>query len=79
VAPWLGYYEVGYELVMNGPELQLVLGQRPFPLLALPNGSYIASGGLLVGTTVKLSRALDGVPQIEIVGIETVRRTVGLD
>lgn len=79
VAPWLGYYEVGYELLMNGLELQLVLGQRPFPLLALPNGNYIASGGLLVGTTVKLSRAVDGVPQIEIVGVETVRRTVGLD
>jgi hypothetical protein len=44
-----------------------------------PDKSYIIAGGLLVGTAVKLARDTDGIAHIELVGYETVRRTVGLD
>ena len=44
----------------------------------MPDGSYVVSSGLIVGQTVKLARDADEVAHIEVVGFETVRRTVGL-
>jgi CubicO group peptidase (beta-lactamase class C family) len=79
VAPYLGYYEGGYSLTRSGRNLRLKLGPRVFPLLVQPDKSYIIAGGLLVGTAVKLARDTDGIAHIELVGYETVRRTVGLD
>jgi CubicO group peptidase (beta-lactamase class C family) len=79
VAPFLGYYEGGYRLVLHHGKLQILLGPRVTPLLTMPNGDYIAAGGLLVENRVKLDRDADGVPRMELVGFETVRRTVGLD
>lgn len=78
VAPFLGYYEGGYRLVFAGRDLRIILGPRIMPVRAI-DGGYIMSGGLLVGTRVKLDRDSDGVPRMELAGLETVRRTVGLD
>jgi CubicO group peptidase (beta-lactamase class C family) len=78
VAPFLGHYERGYRLVLHNGELRILLGPRETPLLAMPHGDYIAAGGLLVEGRVKLDRDTDGVPRMELVGLETVRRTVGL-
>ncbi len=77
IAPFLGYYEGGYRLVFDGHELRVLLGPRNMPLRAL-DGGYIMWGGLLVGTRVNLHRDKDGVARMELVGLETVRRTVGL-
>jgi hypothetical protein len=47
------------------------------PLQVMPDGSYVMAGGLLVGFPVKLALDSDGGPHIEIIGVETVRRTTG--
>jgi CubicO group peptidase (beta-lactamase class C family) len=78
VSPFLGYYEGGYQLVLARRELQVLIGSRVLPMRATKDGGYVMSGGLLVGTGVKLDRDADGVPRMELVGLETVRRTVGL-
>jgi hypothetical protein len=78
VSPFLGYYEGGYQLVLAKRELQVLIGSRVLPVRATKDGGYVMSGGLLVGTGVKLDRDADGVPRMELVGLETVRRTVGL-
>ena len=77
VEPFLGYYERGYQLVLERGELWILLGPRVMPLRAMADGGYVMSGGLLVETRVKLDRDRDGVPRMELVGLETVRRTVG--
>jgi CubicO group peptidase (beta-lactamase class C family) len=79
VAPFLGYYEGGYRLVLHNRDLRILLGPRVMPLRAMTDGGYIISGGLLVETRVRLDRDRDGVRRMELVGLETVRRTVGLD
>ncbi|MCU7820396.1 hypothetical protein [Kitasatospora sp. DSM 101779] len=45
---------------------------------AVAFGTYVMTGGLLVGNTVRLTRDADDTPLVEVVGFETVRRTVGL-
>ncbi len=77
VAPYLGYYEAGWSLTLAGRDLVLHLGPRVFPLSALPDGGYVATQGILQGTHVRLAREGDGTPHLEIVDIETVRRTTG--
>ncbi|MGV9268335.1 serine hydrolase domain-containing protein [Kitasatospora sp. NPDC003701] len=77
-APYLGHYEGGYRLTQDGPDLTLRLGPRTMPLGVLPDGDYVMTGGLLVGNTVRLTRDVDDTPRIEVVGLETVRRTTGL-
>lgn len=78
IANWLGNYEGGYRLVFDGREVQIRLGSRILPLRTSPDGHYVISAGLLPGNPVKLDRDTDGVPRIELEGVETVRRTVGL-
>ena len=78
VAPHLGYYEGGYSLVREGRDVVLHNSSRAVPLQVMPEGSYVMSEGFMVGAAVKLARETDGTPHIEIVGIETVRRTTGL-
>ncbi|MET7989101.1 serine hydrolase domain-containing protein [Streptomyces sp. NPDC005281] len=78
-APYLGHYEGGYRLTRDGRDLNLHLGSRTMPLGVLPDGSYVVTGGLLVENKVHLTRDVDGTPRIEVVGFETVRRTVGLE
>jgi CubicO group peptidase (beta-lactamase class C family) len=78
VAPFLGYYEGGYQVVPAKRELQVRIGPRVMPVRAMKDGDYVMSGGLLVGTNVKLDRDADGVPRMELFKLETVRRTVGL-
>ncbi len=77
-APYLGFYEAGYRLTRDGHHLNLHLGPRTMPLGLLPDGTYVMTGGLLVENKVRLTRDPDGTPRIEVVGFETVRRTVGL-
>ncbi|MEU9129839.1 serine hydrolase domain-containing protein [Kitasatospora sp. NPDC048540] len=76
-APYLGHYEGGYRLTRSGPDLSLRLGPRTMPLGVLDDGSYVMTGGPLVGNPVRLGRDVDDTPRIEVVGLETVRRTVG--
>ncbi len=77
MAPFLGYYEGGYSLVREGRDLQLRISSRVMPLEVMPDGSYVMSGGFMVGVPVNLAIESDGVPHVEIVGLETVRRTIG--
>ncbi len=77
VDPYLGFYEGGYSLVRQGRDLELRIGPRVFPLEVMPDGSYVMSGGFMVGSEVRLARERDGTPHAEIVGAETVRRTIG--
>ena len=77
VDPYLGFYEGGYSLVRQGRDVQLRIGPRVFPLEVMPDGSYVMSGGFMVGAEVRLARERDGTPHVEIVGAETLRRTVG--
>ncbi|MEV8097136.1 serine hydrolase domain-containing protein [Kitasatospora sp. NPDC085879] len=76
-AVFLGHYEGGYLLTRQGLDLSLHLGPRTMPLGILPDGTYVVTSGLLVGNKVRLARDADDTPLIEVVGFETVRRTVG--
>jgi CubicO group peptidase (beta-lactamase class C family) len=78
VAPFLGSYQNGYGLAFDGDELQVTNGPRVMPLRAMPDGSYVMSGGFLLGAQVTLTRGPDGSARMELVGIERVQRTVGL-
>ena len=77
VDPYLGFYEGGYSMVRQGRDLQLRIGPRVFPLEVMPDGTYVMSGGFMVGSEVRLARERDGTPHVEIVGAEIVRRTIG--
>ena len=77
VEPYLGQYEGGYSLVRAGRELQLRISSRVMPLQVMPDGSYVMSGGFMLGVGVNLALESDGVPHVEIVDVETVRRTTG--
>jgi hypothetical protein len=79
LAPFPGHYEGGYRLVLDNRDLRILLGPRVMPLRAMSDGGYIMSDGLLVETRVMLDLDNDGVPHMELVGLEPVRRTVGLD
>lgn len=74
----LGYYEGGYRLVVEHGEVSIRIGPRALPLRATADGGYIVSRGLIVGNPVKLDHDGDGIARIELTGLETVRRTVGL-
>jgi hypothetical protein len=45
----------------------------------MPDGGYVIAVGPSVTTSVKLARDADGTPHLELEGLETVRRTTGLD
>jgi CubicO group peptidase (beta-lactamase class C family) len=78
VVEHFGHYERGYVLEPVRRDLVLRLGSRALPLRAHADGDYVIAGGLLVEVRVKLDRDVDGTPTIELVELETVRRTVGL-
>jgi CubicO group peptidase (beta-lactamase class C family) len=79
VAPFLGYYEGGYRLLLDNGAPQIRIGSRVLPLRALPDGSYVTTSGPLLALPVHLTRGADGVARMELEGLETVRRTVGFD
>ena len=79
VVPFLGYYEGGYRLLFENGTPEIRIGSRVMPLRALRDGSYVTTSGLLPGLPVHLTRGSDGVSRMELDGLETVRRTVGLD
>jgi CubicO group peptidase (beta-lactamase class C family) len=79
VAPYLGYYEGGYRLLLDKGTPQIRIVSRVLPLRALPDGSYVTTSGLLPGLAVHLTRGSDGVSRMELEGLETVSRTVGFD
>jgi len=78
VTPWLGYYERGYQMVLDGGDLQMRLGSRIWPIKTLPDGSYLFSAGAFVDNKVGLTRDPDGASAVDV-GTEHVRRTNGLD
>ena len=80
VDPYLGYYERGYSLIRQGREVQIRLASRVWPLRQTGDGQYIIAHSLspILGNPIKLSRGIDGTPQLEIVGYETVRRNTAL-
>jgi CubicO group peptidase (beta-lactamase class C family) len=78
VEPFLGFYEAGYTVTRTGRELLIQIGSRAFPLEALPDGSFVVGGGLIVTLPVHFTRDPDGTVHMELVGLETVRRTNGL-
>jgi CubicO group peptidase (beta-lactamase class C family) len=78
VTPHLGFYERGYSLEREGGDVQLRLGSRVWPLRQTSDGGYVMAHGFMLKTPVKLSRGVDGTPQVEIVGWETLRRNTAL-
>jgi CubicO group peptidase (beta-lactamase class C family) len=78
VAPYLGYYADGYSLTREGADVVIRIGSRVMPLAAMPDGTYVVASGLILGTPVKLAKEADATPHLEIVGVQTVRRTAGL-
>lgn len=77
VEPWLGRYEGGWSMVREGRQVSLRIGPRVWPLLGLPDGGYVVSEGPFLTTKVRLSRDPDGTPRVDLVGLESVRRTTG--
>jgi CubicO group peptidase (beta-lactamase class C family) len=77
VAPWLGYYDGGFSLGWQGSDLLLRKGPRAAQVVALPDGDYVLGTGCNIQTRVRLGRQPDGVPQIAIGELETVRRQTG--
>jgi CubicO group peptidase (beta-lactamase class C family) len=59
--------------------LVLHLQSRRFDLRWLRGEAYLMAGGVLPGSPVTLRRDPDGTPVLVVAGIDTVRRTVGLD
>lgn len=78
VEPFLGIYEAGYSVTREGRRLQIQVGPRTFPLEALPDGSFVVGGGFVVTLPVRFARDPDGIVHMELVGLETVRRTNAL-
>jgi CubicO group peptidase (beta-lactamase class C family) len=77
VAPFLGYYEAGYQLFLDAGRLLLQVQSRVMELRLQKGETYVMADGLLPGVTVLLTRDPDGVPAMDITGVERVRRTVG--
>jgi beta-lactamase class C len=78
VAPFLGYYEGGYQIFLDGGKLFFQIQSRIIELRLQQGETYVAADGLLPGTPVLLTRDPDGVPVMDITGVERVRRTVGV-
>jgi hypothetical protein len=74
ITPYFGFYERGYTLERDGGGVQLRLGPRVWPLRQTGDGGYVMAHGFLLRNPVKLSRGVDGTPQVEIVGFERLRR-----
>jgi CubicO group peptidase (beta-lactamase class C family) len=79
VAPYAGYYQGGYRLLVDREVPEIRIGSRVMPLRALSDGAYVTTSGTDPGLRVHLSRGSDGVSRMELEGLETVSRTVGLD
>lgn len=77
VEPWLGYYEGGYLLALEGSRLVLRLQSRRFDLRWVRGETYLMADGLLPGATVLLRRDPDRTPTLVVADVETVRREVG--
>jgi CubicO group peptidase (beta-lactamase class C family) len=80
IAPYLGYYEHGYQLAFDpAGVLRIRQSARATRVLAIPDGSYVAASGILAGSAVQFSFDGTGNPQMAIEGAETVRWQSGLD
>ena len=78
IAPFLGHYEKGWDVAFDADgQLRMHQSSRAIRLLAMPDGSYVMSDGVLPGNPVRLSQNDTGMPWMEITGLETVRWTVG--
>jgi len=79
LAPFAGYYEGGYSLVVDGTTAEIRIGPRTMPLRVLPDGTYVTVSGLMPGLRVHLTRRAGDILSIEVEDIETVNRTVGFE
>lgn len=78
LAPYLGFYEKGWRVVLNGNgTVTLHQNSRAIPLLALPNGDYVMASGQIPGTIVRFTQDDSGPRWLEIADIETVRWSSG--
>jgi CubicO group peptidase (beta-lactamase class C family) len=79
IAPYLGYYERGFRLALDGTgTLRLYLQNRALRVLAQPDGRYVLGSGLLAGAAISFSRDAVDLPQMELQDIATVRWQSGL-
>jgi CubicO group peptidase (beta-lactamase class C family) len=74
IAPFLGYYERGYQLAFDAAgELRLHLSAAGDRVRGMPDGSYVLATGQSARTPIGLTRDAAGVPQLALEGYETVR------
>lgn len=79
LAPFAGYYEGGYSLVVDGTTAIIRIGPRTMPLRVLPDGTYVTMSGLMPGLRVQLKRQAGDRFSLAIEDVETVNRTVGFE
>jgi CubicO group peptidase (beta-lactamase class C family) len=79
VQSYLGLYEDGFQLRLDGGDLILEQGLHVLPLLALPDGNYIIADGPDVAQEARVAFApdADGVPVMTITGFAPVRWLTG--
>jgi hypothetical protein len=75
---YLGYYENGWMLTLDGDHLLLRNASRVGTMLRMPDGTFFVSASTLQGLRVTLGREPDGTRHLDLKGFETVRRTTGL-
>jgi beta-lactamase class C len=79
IAPFLGYYNEGFQLAFDvAGALRLSLMDRAWRVLGQPDGSYFLGSGLEAGGVISFSRDAVGVPQMTIGDYATVRWQSGL-
>jgi CubicO group peptidase (beta-lactamase class C family) len=78
IAPFLGHYEKGWSLAF-APDgaLRLQQSSRSIRVMAMPDGHFAMAGGFAAGLQLQFSRDDNGVPWLDIPGLERVRWTVG--
>lgn len=77
VEPYLGYYENGWMLTLDGDHLLLRNASRVGTMLRMPDGTFFVSASTLQGLRVALGEEPDGTRHLDLKGFETVRRTTG--
>jgi hypothetical protein len=76
VAPYLGLYQQGFRLRLDGAGvLRLDHDVRSLPLLALPEVTYVVADGpdVVLEKTVAFATGADGVRTMAIDGFDPVR------
>jgi beta-lactamase class C len=80
VAPWLGFYSDGFRLRLDDAGvLRLDHAVRSMPLLALPDGAYVATAGpdTILGQRISLAATPATGRTMQIEGLDPVRWLTG--